>query len=291
VAVLALTIKDTVVDIVAAKVKAMATAGELVLPPDYSADNAMKAAWLELQEVKTRDKKLAIHECSKDSIANALLSMVTQGLYVGAAKRQGYFIAYGKTLAFQRSYFGDMALVHRIEPGTEFAYAVVWAADEFEYELIRGRKEVTVHRQKVENIGGDIKAAYCIVEPPGRPAHTVVMTWAQIQQSWKQSKTYKAGDASTTHAKFDEEMVYRTIIRRACKPFINSSSDAHLLRAIQSSDELAVEAEMAEVVESVANTGAELQLEPPAGGVVEAEVITTGADEDVEDANAARRGF
>jgi recombination protein RecT len=287
-AALALEVKNTVVDIVTARVAEMTKAGELVLPPDYSHTNAAKAAWLELQEVRTKDKKLAIYECSKDSIANALLSMVTQGLYVGAGRRQGYFIAYGKSLAFQRSYFGDMALVKRIVPGVEFAYAVVWADDEFEYELKRGRKEVTTHRQKVENIGGPIKAGYAIVEPPDRPAHTVVMTWAQIEQSWKQSKTYKSGDAGTTHAKFDEEMVYRTVIRRACKPFINSSSDRHLLAAIQRSDEASVEAEVTEELEESANAGELLELEAPAGGAIEAEVIPS-ADE--EDANAARRGF
>lgn len=290
-AALALTIKDTVVDIVTAKVAEMTKSGELVLPPDYSHANAAKAAWLELQEVRTKDKKLAIYECSKDSIANALLSMVTQGLYVGAGRRQGYFIAYGKTLAFQRSYFGDMALVERIVPGVEFAYAVVWEADEFEYELERGRKTITTHRQKVENIGGNIKAAYCIVEPPERPAHTVVMTWSQIQQSWKQSKVYKAGDAGGTHAKFDEEMVHRTVIRRACKPFINASSDRYLLAAIQASDEANVEASVAVELEDHANAGGELALEAPAGGVVEAEVITSEDVTDGEDANAERRGF
>lgn len=291
-ATLALEVKNNVVDKVRSRVTEKVSAGELVLPPDYSHGNATNAAWLELQEVRTKDNKLAIHECSPDSIANALLSMVTQGLYVGAGKRQGYFIAYGKVLAFQRSYFGDMALVRRIVPGTEFSYAVVWEDDEFEYELVRGRKEVTTHRQRIENIGGKPKAGYCIVEPPedsGRRVHTVVMTWAQIEQSWKQSKTYKADlKGDTTHAKFTEEMVYRTVIRRACKPFINSSSDRHLLAAVQRADEEAVEAEMAEDAEEHANAS-ELDIEPPDGGVVEAEVVESSGEED--DANAARRGF
>jgi recombinational DNA repair protein RecT len=94
-----------------------------------------------------------------------------------------------------------------------------------------------------------------------------------------------------THAKFDEEMVHRTVIRRACKPFINASSDRYLLAAIQASDEANVEAEVNVELEDHANAGAVLELEPPAGGTIEAEVIPSDDVDGGEDANAERRGF
>jgi recombination protein RecT len=39
-----------------------------------------------------------LQACTRDSIANALLDMAVQGL--NPAKKQGYFIAYGKQLVF-----------------------------------------------------------------------------------------------------------------------------------------------------------------------------------------------
>ena len=77
--VLSLVKKDTV-DIVAAKVREFQERGELHFPPNYSAENAMKAAWLKLQETTDRNGKPALQVCTKDSIANALLKMVVYGL-------------------------------------------------------------------------------------------------------------------------------------------------------------------------------------------------------------------
>src|SRR5690606_2717624 len=81
-------------------------------------------------------------------------------------------------------------------------------------------------------------------------AHTEIMTWAQILQSWRQSRQYKP-DGSTPHNTFPDQMALRTVIRRACKAVINSSSDDYLLlHHMHRSDALAAEAEMdAEVAE------------------------------------------
>jgi len=103
---LALVKKDTV-DIVAAKVREFQERGELDLPPNYSPENAMKSAWLILQNTFDKNKKPVLHACTKDSIANSLLDMIVQGL--NPAKKQCYFIAYGNQLVCQRSYFGTMA--------------------------------------------------------------------------------------------------------------------------------------------------------------------------------------
>lgn len=285
---LAIEIKNTVVDVVEARVAEMATSGELIMPADYSHQNAMKSAWLELQTVVDRNKKLALEVCTKDSIANALLNMCTQGLNV--ARTQGYFIVYGNQLAFQRSYFGDMALVARVHPEVEFAYSVVWAGDAVELEIVDGNRRIKSHTSSLENIGGEITHAYCTVTPgENRKPKTVIMTRADIEKAWQQSKTYKAGGTSP-HNKFGEEMSLRTVIRRACKPFINSSSDAHLLRAVQAADEFATEAEVAEVVAEAANTGPVLAVAPPA---IEAEVVAPEGDASAEptDEGTERRGF
>src|SRR5690606_24667209 len=104
---LALVKKDTV-DVVAEKVRQFQERGEIHFPTNYSPENALKSAWLVLQETKDKNGKPVLQSCTKNSIANALLNMVVQGLT--PAKQQGYFIAYGQQLVFQRSYFGTMAV-------------------------------------------------------------------------------------------------------------------------------------------------------------------------------------
>lgn len=69
-----------VVDNVLAKITKFEETGELVLPSNYSAANALKSAWLILQETVDRNNRPVLETCSKESIANALLDMVVQGL-------------------------------------------------------------------------------------------------------------------------------------------------------------------------------------------------------------------
>lgn len=247
---LALLKRDTV-DVVAARIRTLIQDGELRLPPNYSAENALKAAWLTLQEVTDKDGRPALSVCTKDSIANSLLDMVVQGL--NPVKKQCYFIVYGKRLVCQRSYFGDIALVKQVLPKADVYFGVVYEGDEFEYEFDRGRKRIVKHHQKIENVRPDkIVAAYCVIDPgDGQPAYTEIMTWTQIQQSWRQSKQYKPEGGNTPHHTFPDQMALRTVIRRACKTVINSSSDDYLLlHHMHRSDALAAEAEMdAEVAE------------------------------------------
>ena len=250
-------LKRDTVDVVAGRINELMRSGELHLPADYSVQNALKSAWLILQEVKDKDGRPALQVCTRDSIANALLDMAVQGL--NPAKRQCYFIAYGQTLVCQRSYFGDMALVKRILPRAEIWFNVVYEGDEFEYQFERGRRVITKHNQRIENVKPDkIVAAYCVIDPgDGRPAHTEIMTWAQILQSWRQSRQYKP-DGSTPHNTFPDQMALRTVIRRACKAVINSSSDDYLLlHHMHRSDELAAEAEAAEYA-----NGSVIEVEP-----------------------------
>ena len=73
-------VQKDVVDTVLSKIKDFEEAGELKLPTNYSAANALKSAWLILQETKDRNDKPALVVCTKESVANALLDMVVQGL-------------------------------------------------------------------------------------------------------------------------------------------------------------------------------------------------------------------
>lgn len=226
-------------------------AGTLCLPPDYSAENALKSAWLTLQTVVDKDKKRALDVCSRESIVNSLLDMVVQGL--NPQKKQCYFIVYGTALSCQRSYFGDQMLAERVQPGIEIFAAVVYEGDVFEYSMVRGRKVVTNHVQKLENQRADkIAAAYCgIVDANGTELGTEIMTIDQIKKSWAMSKTYSAG--AGPHGNFPDQMALRTVIRRRTKGIINASNDALLLASVQRQDMDAIDAEVEEEVAEKAN--------------------------------------
>ena len=242
---LALVKKDTV-DVVAEKVRMFQEDGQLNFPANYSPENAMKSAWLTLQATKDKDGKPALETCTRDSIANSLLDMVVQGLT--PAKDQGYFIAYGKELTFQRSYFGTMAVCKRVTGAKDILAQVVYEGDEFEYYLDKGRVVISKHVQKLGSIGKKIVAAYCIVEFGGdTPDFVGLMTMDEIQKAWNMSKM----KSNSTRDNFPQEMAKRTVINRTCKTLINSSDDSSLvIEHFRNSDatarQAAVEAEVAE---------------------------------------------
>lgn len=229
-------IKQEMFDVVQSSVHKAVDGGALHLPANYSPGNALKSAWLMLQEIQTRDKKPVLQECSPQSIQNALYNMVVQGL--NPEKKQGYFIAYGNKLLWQRSYFGNAALAKRVTGGLvdDIVAEVVYQDDQLEYDIVRGQKVVTGHKQQFGNIDKDkIIGAYAqALDADGNVLKTELMTISQIHQSWGQSSSKPFDDKGnlksySTHAKFTEDMAKRTVVNKVCKFFINSSDDSTLV--------------------------------------------------------------
>ena len=245
-------IKKNVVDVVAARVDDLVSTGELHMPANYSPQNAMKAAWLTLQATEDKNHNPVLEVCSQESIANTLLDMVIQGLSPGTAKKQCYFIAFGKTLTLLRSYFGTEAILKRIYgQETEIFAQVVYEGDKFEYEINLDRVRVTKHVQVLGNIDpAKIIAAYAVITLPNREPSTEIMTMAQIKKAWLQGK---ANGNSPAHQGFPDQMSKRTVINRACKGLINSSDDACLIQSIDRQARLAAEEEIKEEVSELAN--------------------------------------
>ena len=259
-------IKRDVVDIVEGKISSFITNGELNLPANYSPQNALRSAWLILQETKakTPDKQEvpALTYCTRDSIANALLNMVVQGL--NPAKHQCYFIAYGNQLLCQRSYFGNIYLAKLVNPEIEdIVGTIVYEDDEFEYGFRRGKKVITKHTQKLANIDKrKIIAAYATVlrkDGDESKEYSEVMDIDEIKQAWKQSKMYPIDNqgqikTGTTHDKFTSEMAKKTVINRICKQIVNSSTDSYLiLDAYHKTDDAVVDAEVKATIQDKAN--------------------------------------
>ena len=278
-------VKKDVVDVVGKKVQEFVARGELHLPLNYSVENAMKSAWLILQNTVDKDKRPVLQVCTKDSIANALLDMAVQGL--NPAKKQGYFIAYGKQLVFQRSYFGTMAVTKRVAGAKDIFAEIVCKGDEFEYQIKNGNKYITKHIQKIENVDpNNIVAAYCTIVFDDDRQFTDIMTWAEIQKAWSKSKMNPEKEGST-HKEFAQEMARKTVINRACKRYLNSSDDGSLLMYhVNHADEIAAEAEVeAEIEENANQELIDVEYEP----VEDEEENNTEAEEQVDEDKSAEK--
>lgn len=208
---------------VLAKVQTMQETGGLVLPEDYHAGNALNAAYLKFKQLEDKNHKPAEQVCSKESVALALMDMVIQGL--SPAKNQCYFVVHGNQLTLMRSYMGTIAAAKRFG-GVRGVYAqVVYKNDRFEYEIdpASGTKKVTVHEQTLENIEeGTIRAAYAVVITKD-DVYYEIMTMDEIRKAWAQGA---AKGGSPAHKNFPQEMAKKTVINRACKIFVNTSTDA-----------------------------------------------------------------
>lgn len=212
------------VDTVLARVDKMEKAGEISFPPRYNPGNALRSAWLQIQETKDMNNRPALEVCTKESVANALLNTVIQGL--SPAKKQVYYIVYGNQLQAQRSYFGTMAATKRIPGVTEVWADVVYEGDEFKAQKHHGGWQIVQHDSAPENINPEkIRYAYAVIEREDEEPFTDVMTWAQIQQSWEKSRS----KAQTVHKEFPDQMAKRTVINRACKMFFNTSDDSDMM--------------------------------------------------------------
>ena len=276
-------VKKETADLVLSKVQQFLQAGELHLPPDYSAANALKSAWLIIQNTVDRSKAPALAVCTRPSIANCLLDMVVQGL--NPAKKQCYFIVYGNQLTLQRSYFGAKAVCLRVDKTLEDIYAeVVYQGDNLEYSIDRGRRVIEKHSQKLENIDDTkIVAAYAVaIDKEGNVKRSELMTMEQLHQAWKQSKAHPFEDdgsynSKAVHGKFTAEMAKKTVTNRLAKHIINSSSDSDLvIDSIRRTDEEAVRSEAQEEVDLLGNTGEVIDI----GEAVDPEIpdrVTAGS--------------
>ena len=221
------TMQKTIADSVLARVQHFVANKDIRLPSGYVPENAVKSAWLLLQEVKDKSGNQVLQICTRESIANALFNMVIQGL--NPVKKQCDFIAYGDKLYMQREYHGTIALARRYGAVKEAVGNVIYEGDEFTYSIDeKGYKKVIKHIQQLDNLDmNKIRGAYAtlLFEDANRPPYVEVMTIAQIRQAWMQGATK---GASPAHKNFPDQMAIKTVISRACKLFISSSDDSAL---------------------------------------------------------------
>lgn len=191
-----------------------------VVPKDYHVANTLQAAVAMLPQVKN------IERATPDSIKKSLFDMVVQGL--DPSKKQLYFIVYGDQLQMQRSYFGTQQLLKRLPEIKDINASVVREGETFEVDYAEvGRLVVTEHHTKFLALDGDIIGAYAVIEMADGTKKYEVMTKKQIEQAWNQARD------KGTHNKFPAQMAERTVINRAAKNIINTTTaDSALMQAV-----------------------------------------------------------
>lgn len=201
---------------VATRIEAMKGEG-LLIAPNYSVSNALSSAYYAL---KNSSGGNLLQQCSQDSVYNALLEMVTQGL--SPAKKQCYFIKYGSEVHLRMSYFGTIKVVKDLQDVKDVIANVVYEGDALEISVENGRKKLVKHETDWQNADNPIIAAYCIITRTDGEEFFEVMTKKQIDKSWSKSKT------KNVQIDFPDQMAMRTVINRAAKMFINTSNDSDL---------------------------------------------------------------
>ena len=201
---------------VANRINVMKSEG-LKIAPNYSVSNALSSAYYALKNSSSGN---LLEKCTDESIYNALLDMVTQGL--SPAKTQCYFVPYGTTVKLTRSYFGTMKVVKQLPEVKDIYAEVVYKGDDFKIKNENGRKVFVSHETDWTNADNEIIGAYCIIEKLDGEKILTVMTKKEIDKSWSKAKT------KNVQNDFPQEMAKRTVINRAAKQFFNTSDDNDL---------------------------------------------------------------
>lgn len=203
--------------------------GEVVLPKDYVATNAIKSALVILSQTKGKDGKMALQSCTQESIYQSLLSMVLQGL--SPMKKQCSFIVYGNDLQYQREYAGNYVLAQRYGNMKWMKANAVFKGDKVVIETDEnGRKKLIKHESSSfdsdQTEAREVIGAYAIWELADGTKDLEEMDIFQIRNAWNQRR---GEGLSQAHKNFPDQMAKKTIINRSTKMLINASTDSNLI--------------------------------------------------------------
>lgn len=211
--------KDNITDKVLNSVNKMTQEQGLVLPKNYNASNALKAAYLKLVDGN-------LLNTDQTALAQALLNMCVQGL--NPAKNQCYFINYGGKVNMMRSYFGDRAVCIASGLVKDIEAHIIYEGDtvDITYDDETGYINVK-HSTSWVNMNNAITGAYAMAIMPDGTKRYDIMTIDRIRKSWAMSKN--SGDKNKLQNTFDDDACKRTVIRHLTKNIFNQSTDDNLI--------------------------------------------------------------
>lgn len=212
-----------ITDIVFNKVVDLQSKGAIDFPNNYSVGNALKSAYLILQEAKTREKKPVLQACTQESVANALLDMVVQGL--NPTKQQCYFIPYGNQLTLSRSYLGTIALTKRLKGVKDVVAYPIYKNDKLDigFDILTGKTKINEFKPALDHKAQDLVGALGIIVGENEILYLEYMNMEQIRNAWNQG-TMKGN--SPAHKNFPDQMAIKTVINRVCKKYVNAADDS-----------------------------------------------------------------
>lgn len=212
-----------ITDIVFNKVVDLQARGAIDFPNNYSVGNALKSAYLMLQQATTRDKKPVLQACTQESIANSLLDMVVQGL--NPAKQQCYFIPYGNQLTLSRSFLGTIALTKRLKGVKDVVAYPIYKNDKLDigFDILTGKTKINEFKPSLAHNIQDLIGALGIIVGEKEPLYIEYMNMEQIKNAWNQG-TMKGN--SPAHKNFPDQMAIKTVINRICKRYVNTADDS-----------------------------------------------------------------
>lgn len=192
----------------------------LTLPEGFNPTNSLKKARLMLNDMKVNGKPV-MEVCTKESIMSCLIDSVMMGL--DYSQGQIYFIPRGGVMTNLESVYGRITRAKRVSKHYKPIVNFVREGDDFLYEIdpTTCLKRIVRHTTKIENIDNPINYAYTIVTDNDGVADLFIMSKKQWLTSWK-----KSSNGCAVGKEFEEDMIFRTIIKKATKALVKSSNNS-----------------------------------------------------------------
>lgn len=202
--------------------------GDVILPPNYDVNDAVKALYLKTIQTVDKQKRPVLEVCTRESIEQVVQNYVSKGLNI--AKNQCYLVCYGNTLTLQESYFGKQKEANAYA-GITINSNVIYEGEKVNIVVRPNGTKIIEHTPDFSKFDTNkIIGAYAIaVNDKGEVVDSDIMTMKEIRQSWA-----KSSSGGTVHKEFPVEMTRKTVIARLAKRFINTSDDSTKFEVVNS---------------------------------------------------------
>lgn len=202
--------------------------GDVILPPNYDVNDAVKALYLKTIQTVDKQKRPVLEVCTRESIEQVVQNYVSKGLNI--AKNQCYLVCYGNTLTLQESYFGKQKEANAYA-GITINSNVIYEGEKVNIIVRLNGTKIIEHTPDFSKFDTNkIIGAYAIaVNNMGEVIDSDIMTMKEIRQSWA-----KSSSGGTVHKEFPVEMTRKTVIARLAKRFINTSDDSTKFEVVNS---------------------------------------------------------
>lgn len=181
------------------------------------------------QQITKNDFSMKVAQANQASLANAIQNVAAIGISLNPASAYAYLVPRDGAICLDISYKGLIKLA--TDTGS-----ILWAKADLVYEkdsfIYRGPSEKPEHHAEVFGERGNLVGAYCIAKTNEGDYLIETMDLKQIHAVRDTSKAYQSGKKGCPWLTFYEEMVKKTVIKRASKTWPHTEKRERLDRAI-----------------------------------------------------------